>query len=324
MVRGGGRCRNAFKANDEELRSLFVAIDRRKEGELERDDLGSIFSKIGIDVSPLDLHHLFRELDVDDSGKLSFKEFAEIGSRIYNDVHKYWVNREVFVHILGSLFTKHEDCSWEDAGEVALRRRSSFNGALASLQDMITVLVLPDITKRGEITKPNAVSVMTSSIDLQPERVKGVLMVFGEKLSAKKSQAACDFMRELCNKERLPGLTEEGTVVDIRVAAEVLLGQLTVEKYGDRSQHSDLLPNMHDAEGLAVWRTLVRRFVLVDEVHKRATRTIMLYGRRVMDNDVEMRRHDEREEAEKRRCFFFPDSAFKFRWCSSPRLIAPQ
>jgi len=62
----------------EDLEALFNAFDDDHSGELDEEEVGLLVSQMGTKLSPEENHNLFRIMDADGGGTVSFREFATV------------------------------------------------------------------------------------------------------------------------------------------------------------------------------------------------------------------------------------------------------
>lgn len=62
----------------EDLEALFNAFDDDHSGELDEEEVGLLVSQMGTKLSQEENHNLFRIMDADGSGTVSFREFATV------------------------------------------------------------------------------------------------------------------------------------------------------------------------------------------------------------------------------------------------------
>jgi len=82
------RCANQFDINAlhwlwrlqviEDLEALFNAFDDDHSGELDEEEVGLLVSQMGTKLSQEENHNLFRIMDADGGGTVSFREFATV------------------------------------------------------------------------------------------------------------------------------------------------------------------------------------------------------------------------------------------------------
>ena len=306
-----------LKGETFELRAMFRQIDRSSTGEVQADDIGNIFHSIGIELSAEDLRDLFDELDEDVSGSISFKEFSDTCGPIREALSRFKITEQVNMLCLTGIFTDHreyEDLLTHDKGVYRIQK--------------------PQLATDTSTLAKGVAADDISTIDLHT--LPAVTKKLGHDLTADEHGAAISFIMEhLSEEEKQKRITFEddvGAVVDVQAVAELLLNKLAL-KDGQQAQNSgagrgqqkrvaNLLPEgylKHNGKavaadfGLEVWRMLFRRFFILDECHKKCKDMMMLFGQRRMD--TEMQRIDDIDQARaERRCFFFPESEFRFRW----------
>jgi len=62
----------------EDLEALFNAFDDDHSGELDEEEVGLLVSQMGTKLSQEENHNLFRIMDADGGGTVSFREFATV------------------------------------------------------------------------------------------------------------------------------------------------------------------------------------------------------------------------------------------------------
>ena len=60
---------------ERELWQLFETIDRDHNGELDKDELRSAFSRVGLSIPSAKLDEFFDQVDVNHDGVISFEEW---------------------------------------------------------------------------------------------------------------------------------------------------------------------------------------------------------------------------------------------------------
>jgi len=62
------------------IKKIFDQFDKDKDGYINKKELNNLASALDNQLSPAELQDLFRDLDIDNSGKITWEEFI-----------KYWL-----------------------------------------------------------------------------------------------------------------------------------------------------------------------------------------------------------------------------------------
>tara|TARA_B110000902_G_scaffold143316_1_gene165265 strand:+ start:249 stop:461 length:213 start_codon:yes stop_codon:yes gene_type:complete len=62
------------------IKKIFDQFDKDKDGYINKKELNSLAIALNNQLSPAELQDLFRDLDIDNSGKITWEEFI-----------KYWI-----------------------------------------------------------------------------------------------------------------------------------------------------------------------------------------------------------------------------------------
>ena len=65
---------------NEEIKQIFNQFDKNKNGYIDKSELNSLSIALNDHMSPAELHDLFKNIDKDNSGRISWDEFI-----------KYWL-----------------------------------------------------------------------------------------------------------------------------------------------------------------------------------------------------------------------------------------
>ena len=69
--------------NTEKIKQIFNQFDKDKSGYINKNELASLSIALNDPLSNAELHDFFRDVDEDNSGKISWEEFI-----------KYWMKEE--------------------------------------------------------------------------------------------------------------------------------------------------------------------------------------------------------------------------------------
>ncbi|KAK9828345.1 hypothetical protein WJX74_010159 [Apatococcus lobatus] len=89
MATAAARERFARKNEAAELKRAFDAIDGKKDGKIDQDELGRLFIKLGHTTRLSDIRDMIWEVDEDCDGSLSWIEFQAMYHRCRNDLTGY-------------------------------------------------------------------------------------------------------------------------------------------------------------------------------------------------------------------------------------------
>ena len=306
---------SSFSQEQYELRSVFAKIDKQGQGEIEADDVGAVFHVFGIHVTREDLIDIFDELDEDVSGSISFEEFAGTAGPVYNGLKHFRITEEILLQPLIGLFTDH--------GKFIGKKKESTPHTPRRLKRG-TSLGAMESQKLTETLKANTELDNAECIRLQT--LHKIMGKVGCLLKDEEYSSALEFIKTRLTPEETEAMVTHDSedTVDVFAVARILLLELANDKEShtqgivdgtlvEKKRFANLIETTPDCKGRDVWRTLVRRFFIVQGLYAKCKDIIMLFGQRRMD--AEMARISEIDEARKNRpCFFFPESAFRWRW----------